>query len=483
MNRILYAEDCLNVLKDEVALPTGSVDLIYLDPPFNSKSDYNLPFKGNYKNLRPVEAFKDTWTWSEKEEEHLEWLDSGSATKTLANIIRLSQEIAQKSGGGRSTVSTPAYLINMAVRLVPMRRVLKNTGSLYLHCDPTANYYLRLILDAIFGANNFRNEVIWHYYNGTSNIKRAYVRKHDVILFYSRDHRYLNYNEDYAREPYVPDSNFVKNPKAYKDKYKPNPKGKRMHDVWRIPTINNMANERLGYPTQKPLPLLKRIIQASSNQGDLILDPFCGCGTTIHAAENLNRKWIGIDISTFSVGLMKERILNNFPNIKSRDIETHGTPCDLISARNLAKKDPFEFEKWVCGAIGAQGMYHNPGDRGSDGGVDGVINFALFKGFGEKAEHHQAIVQVKGGKVTADNVRALTHSVDEFNATAGIFVCFNKYMNTVENNRKKATYSDMTGTYPVIQGFSVERLLNDEKPYLPPLVQRQDARIKSDLLQ
>ena len=363
-----------------------------------------------------------------------------------------------------------------------MYRVLKDTGSICLHCDPTASHWLKLILDVIFGqSGHFVNEIVWWYYNVPHNSRSSFGNKHDVILYYSKSKNHT-FNDEQMREPYEEGSNWVRNPGSYgDDRYQPHPEGKRMHDVWRIPAINNMAKERLGYPTQKPLVLLKRLITGLSNKNDLILDPFCGCGTTVHAAEELGRNWIGIDISTFSVGLMKERILNNFPNLKPDDIQTHGTPFDVTTARKLARKDPFEFEKWVCGAIGAQGMFHNPGDRGGDGGVDGVISFALYRGLEEKTQKQHAIVQVKGGRVSPDSVRALTHTVEQFNAAAGIIVCFDDYMSTVENNRKKDTYSDLTGTYPVIQGFSIERLLNDEKPDLPPLVFRQDAKLQGDL--
>ena len=362
-----------------------------------------------------------------------------------------------------------------------MRRVLKDTGSIYLHCDPTASNYLRLILDAIFGFKNFRNEVIWCYAGGGVP-KMDFPRKHDVILRYAGKNRTFNVE----RKPYGKHASSGRRATDLGGtrSIEYNPKGTPINDWWNdVNPLINWHKERLGYPTQKPLALLERIIKTSSNEGDLVLDPFCGCGTTIHAAETLNRKWIGIDISTFSVGLMKERILNNFPLLKSKDIETHGTPYNLTTARKLAKKDPFEFEKWVCGAIGAQGMFHNPGDRGGDGGVDGVINFALFRGLEEKAKKQHAIVQVKAGKVSPNSVRALSHTLEQFDATAGIFVCFDEYMNTVENNRKKGTFSDLTGTYPVIQGFSVENLLNDQKPLLPPLVFRKNAKLQGDLFQ
>lgn len=252
-----------------------------------------------------------------------------------------------------------------------------------------------------------------------------------------------------------------------------------MRDVWNIGIIAPIAKERLGYPTQKPLKLMRRIIEACSNEGDLILDPFCGCGTTAHAAEELNRRWLGIDISKFSIGLIKERLVKNFQHrLNTADVEIIGTPHSLAEAQALADKDKFEFEKWICGEIGAHGMFHDPGEKGADGGVDGVIEFGLFEGWETGVEKSYAIVQVKGGHVTADSVRALYATVKRFNARAGIFVCFDRYMRTVENNRIKCTYKDMSGTYPVIQGFSVERLLNNEKPKLPPLVAREGGKMK-----
>ena len=229
------------------------------------------------------------------------------------------------------------------------------------------------------------------------------------------------------------------------------------------------------------LTLKKATAHEPPNKGDLILDPFCGCGTTVHAAEELNRNWIGIDISTFSVGLMKERILNNFPILSPNEIETRGTPYNLTTARELAKKDAFEFEKWVCGAIGAHGMFHNPGSRGADKGVDGVMQFGLFKEFGKTVEKGTAIIQVKAGNVTPDSVKALSQTTKNFSATAGVFVCFEKYMQTVENNRDKGSFKDITGTYPNIQGFSVERLLKGDKPNLPPFVVRKDAKLQASL--
>ena len=211
---------------------------------------------------------------------------------------------------------------------------------------------------------------------------------------------------------------------------------------------------------------MNRIIKASSNEGDTVLDPFCGCGTTVHAAESLGRQWIGIDISKFSTGLIRDRILHNFKYLNGDDIDLRGTPDSVGEARSLARSDPFEFEKWVCGYIGAEGMFREPGERGADGGVDGVLKFFPVRE-GKKVKPEYAIVQVKGGNVSPDAVKALHETVRRYEATAGVMVCFSDQLGTVENQRVKATFSDAWGSYPVIQGFSVESLLGDEQLDLP----------------
>ncbi len=492
LRRTLYGDDCLNVLNDELALPTGSVDLIYLDPPFNSQNRYNLPFKGKDKDTRPVEAFNDTWTWGDKEETLLEQLDSGPFTRRLANIVRLAQDI---EGGGHRRQSLAAYLLNMAVRLMPMKRVLAHKGTIYLHCDPTASHYLKLIMDAIFGMDNFLNEVVWAYRKWT-NSARMFQRNHDVLLVYARakgSHTFnklvdpdapqkakydrgwdVNVVQGGIRQLIVYDEDKaaakIKNSDHDRVIYRGNSKAVALPDHWEIPFINSQAKERLGYPTQKPLDLLDRIIRASSNTGGTVLDPFCGCGTTVHAAEKLERQWIGIDISSFSIGLIHDRILNNFPNLKPDDVESFGVPNTVADAKALAAADKFEFEKWVCGAIGAEGMFHEPGTRGADGGVDGVLKFYPIPASAGKrltVKPEYAIVQVKGGHVTPDAVKALKTTVDKYEAKAGVMVCFNDQMGTVENQRFKSTFSDAIDEYPVIQGLSIERLLANERPHLP----------------
>ena len=288
VNQTIWTGDNLPVMR---GMNSESVDLIYLDPPFNSNANYAAPIGSEAAGAE----FKDTWTLNDID---IAWLDLIEAKHSaLWRVIQAALTKSDKS-----------YLIYMAVRLLEMHRLLKPAGSIYLHCDWNMSHYLKLVMDAMFGKGNFRNEVVWHYYNGTSNIKRAWLRKHDIILFYAKREAFAIFNENQAREPYETNSNFVKNPKGYGDKYRPNPLGKRRHDVWRMPSINNMAKERTGYPTQKPLKLLQRIIRASCPEGGMVLDPFCGCATTCVAAEVEGREWVGIDIGPKAYDLVKTRL-------------------------------------------------------------------------------------------------------------------------------------------------------------------------------
>ena len=371
-------------------------------------------------------------------------------------------------------------------------------------------------MDAIFGPENFRNEITWQRFNFHADAKR-WGRVSDRILFYSNRTRYsfnrqhTPYSDGYMRSKFThedergrfrlsdlnppggrgPIYEFYGVTRAWRyseermraldgdgriytgstipqlKRYLDELEGQVVHDVWTdIPVINSQASERLGYPTQKPLSLLERIIRASSNKGDLVLDPFCGCGTAIHAAENLGRRWIGVDISAFAVGLMRERILRNFEQLTTDDVLVWGVPVNVADAEDLAERDKFEFEKWVCGAMGAEGMFHASGTRGADGGVDGVLKFYPFR-MGKKPKAEWALVQVKGGGVKVNDVKALKTDVDKYGATAGVMVCFNRYMGTVENQRSRATFRDDSGTYPVIQGLSVEALIANQRPDLP----------------
>ena len=546
--RAIYAKDCLDVLKDREALPNASVDLIYLDPPFNSKSQYNLPFKGQYKkDAKPVLAFKDTWTWDEVETEHLARLERGNSNdRLLAEIVTFSKRIFNEKPN--SKISTSAYLLNMAVRLKEMRSVLKPTGSIYLHCDDTASHYLKAIMDTIFGQRNFRNELAWKRTSAHNDANR-FSRVTDRVLFYAGNGatwnpQYLPLSENYTERDYrhkddmgryrvdnltgpglsdgesgkpwkgydpgtggrcwsVPktgnyapwiDANLIPGymqlagvherldaldaaglidwtAKGYPrlKRYLAASKGGAVSDfISDIPNINNRAKDYLGYPTQKPVALLERIIRASSNRGDIVLDPFCGCGTTVHAAEALKRRWIGIDISKFSTGLIRNRIIEHF-RIDRGHIPVIGCPLTVHEARALAERDKFEFEKWACGAVGAEGLFHQPGERGADGGVDGIIPFHYSESFWDQKtpEKTFAVVQVKGGKVQPDSVKALSTTVRESGGKAGVMICFDRYMGTVENNREKKRIRHMEGDFNFIQGLSVENLVAGKMPDLP----------------
>ena len=319
----LFTGDCLYVLN---GMNSESVDLIYLDPPFNSKRFYSAPVGSKAAGA----SFKDMWSWEDVDEAYLERMVNDYPY--LVQFIESVEILHSKA--------MMAYVTYMAQRVIELHRVLKPTGSMYLHCDPTASHYLKIVLDRIFGKSNYRNEVIWHYYNIANVARKHFGRKHDSILWYSKSTE-ASFNWDDMREDYSPDSNWVRSSKSYGDnRYKPNKNGKLMHDVWRLPTINNMAKERTGYPTQKPLALLERIIKASSNEGDTVLDPFCGCATTCVAAQQLNRKWIGIDVEKKSAELVVDRLsddaglFSDFIHLTEPPKRTDVEITDIVDPKN-----------------------------------------------------------------------------------------------------------------------------------------------------
>ncbi|MDE0645506.1 MAG: DNA methyltransferase [Gammaproteobacteria bacterium] len=375
VNQTIWTGDNLPITR---GMNSESIDLIYLDPPFNSNTNYAAPIGSQAAGAE----FKDTWTLQDVD---IAWLD----------LIEVKYPQLNKVIHAALNSSDKSYLIYIAVRLLEMHRLLKTTGSIYLHCDPTMSHWLKLLLDSIFEKRNFRNEIIWHYYNGTSNIKGGFCRKHDVILFYAKSLTDFKFNENDTREPYHPESNFVRNPKSYKDKYKPHPLGKRMHDVWRIPTINNMARERVGYPTQKPLSLLERIIKASSNKDDIVFDPFCGCATTLIAADSLQRQWVGIDISPTAVRLVRERLKDGstegehkdqWRNVIARNDIPERTDIGVILPYNHKdnKRSLFALQEGVCNGCSEHYQFKDFHvdhiiDRKS-GGTDHLNNLQLLCG-------------------------------------------------------------------------------------------------------
>lgn len=507
MNQLFFGDN-LHVLRESMA--DASVDLVYLDPPFNSKRDYNLLFKSpeGSESHAQITAFEDSWHWGEQaEREYGEILQSGHTR--MADLIS-----AFRSFLGENDVM--AYLVMMANRLLELHRVLKPTGSLYLHCDPTASHYLKLVLDAVFGIENYRNEVIWQRTNVHSDSK-TWSKVSDTIFFYSKgtnivwNQLYSPHSEKYLAAKYTkadpdgrkfrlsdmtspnPRPNMMYEWKGFpfppmgwrysketmakldaegricypKDKTK-RPQFKRYLDempgtllgnVWTdIDPINSQAQERLGYPTQKPLALLERILNASSNPGDVVLDPFCGCGTAVHAAQKLGRQWLGIDITHLAISLIEKRLKDAFPGIQ---FEVHGTPKDLAGARDLAERDKYQFQWWACSLVDAQPFQGKK--KGADGGIDGLIYFA--DAVGGKAATQRLVVSVKGGSVNVAQVRDLKGVLDREKAPIGLFVTLEEPTKPMRVEAASAGfYKGGNGKdYPKLQILTVAELLEGRK--------------------
>ena len=507
MTNRLYYGDNLDILRNREYFPDACVDLIYLDPPFNSNRNYNVLFKSESgaDSEAQITAFEDTWHWGPIAEATYEDLIEGAPAKVSLAIDALLNLI------GRNQMM--AYLVMMTARLVELHRVLKPTGSLYLHCDPTASHYLKIVLDTIFGPEQFRSEVCWQRTSAHDLSSKQWSSIHDIILMYSRSstwtwHKtYVEYDEvrkrklfrhsdergqygprdltggkaggaeayqpwrgiypsrgrawalpgykrlpDWLRE-YLPSSSewgllgihakmdlldeldMIHWPKKeggipmlkYYLKDRP---GKILGDSWTdINPISPQAKERLGYPTQKPEALLERIIRASSNEGDTVLDPFCGCGTAIAAAHKLGRTWIGIDITHLSIALQKYRLQDMFELRSGVDFEVIGEPATVDAARELARDSAnegrYQFEWWALSLLRAKPVGGSAGSRrgkkGADAGIDGVINFFDEDERGRK-KPQTVIVQVKSGAVKAGDIRDLKGVLERENAAIGAFV-------------------------------------------------------------
>jgi site-specific DNA-methyltransferase (adenine-specific) len=356
-------------------LNSSSVDLIYLDPPFNSKRIYSAPIGSKAAGT----SFKDMWTWQDVNESYLDTLSANypTLTKFIASIGKIHSKAMM------------AYLTYMAQRIIEMHRILKDTGSLYLHCDPTASHYLKVLLDEIFGKNNFVAEIVWHYSWGSRTAKR-WNGKHDVIFHYSKTKNYTFNVDNVLDERILKDVSKkrleYKGAMIMKNAYtKTDPNFILPSDVWYIPTINAMSKERTGYPTQKPLALLHRIIQASSNEGDIVLDPFCGCATTCVAAQQLGRKWIGIDIEKQASGILVERLSDdaglfkdfiNTTNIPQR------TDIQIVAPTQSVKERLYKEQNGLCNACGNEFEIRNLE-------IDHIIPKA--KGGGDYYENYQLL--------------------------------------------------------------------------------------------
>jgi len=459
----LYYGDNLKVLRERI--PNNSIDLIYLDPPFNSKAPYNILYNEPTGELSEAQitAFEDTWHWTEEAERTFqEIIDKGSpeVIKMMSSFIEFI---------GRNDVM--AYLTMMCIRLLELQRVLKETGSIYLHCDPTASHYLKIVMDTIFGKKNFRNEIVWCYYGASSPGQRQFSRKHDIIFWYSKGDNWIFNTED-VRVPYAestlkrikttPTSIFH----GKRTKRTAHEKGKIVEDYWYIPAVVSTAKERLGYPTQKPEALLDRILKASSNAGDTVLDPFCGCGTTIVEAHRLNRKWIGIDVTHLAINLIKLRMKNTYKLEPKKDYEVIGEPGDLAGAKELASQNKYQFQWWAGSLIDAKP--YGDKKKGPDTGIDGYIFFQERK---EKIS--KIIVQVKSGTVQVKDIRDLGHVIDREKAEIGIFITLAKPTGPmVKEAIGKGYYrSDIyKKDYPKIQILTVAELLEGKKPDIPPTI-------------
>ena len=341
----LYTNDNLFILN---GMNSNSVDLIYLDPPFNSKRFYSAPIGSRAAGS----SFKDMWTWQDVNEAYLDTLADKypSLTKFIASIGEIHSKAMM------------AYLTYMAQRIIQMHRVLKCTGSLFLHCDPTASHYLKVLLDEIFGKNNFRNEIIWCYKRPSAPKQRQLPKLHDIIFWYSKGKEWT-FNDENIRVPYAQSSidraGYAANVSKMTDGGVVELKegGKLPEDWWDIPMLKGNSKEATGYPTQKPLALLKRIILASSNEGDIVLDPFCGCATTCVAAQQLGRKWIGIDIEKQAVSILVERLSDDagmFKDFINTDIIPQRTDIEIELPSITVKERLYKEQNGLCNACGTK---------------------------------------------------------------------------------------------------------------------------------
>jgi site-specific DNA-methyltransferase (adenine-specific) len=508
----LFYGDNLTILRDHVI--DECVDLIYLDPPFNSNRNYNVLFKDEHglDSEAQIRVFEDTWHWTVATEHAYYHL-----------ITHGSDTIASMMTALRSFIGTNqmmAYLVMMASRLVELHRVLKPTGSLYLHCDPTASHYLKILLDALFGPRSFRSEIVWKR-TSAHNDPNRYGANIDMVLYYTKsstwtwnqlyvphDPAYLTrfrhhdpdgrcwtdadltakglsgggYEYEYKgvkslwrcpeetmrRLDETGKLHFTKAGGIRLKRYLDDTPGIPLQALWDdIPPINSQAAERLGYPTQKPLALLERIVQASSSPGDVILDPFCGCGTAIAAAQKLERKWIGIDITHLSIALQKYRLEAMFPGVKFKVV---GEPTDVGSAKQLAQDDRYQFQWWALSLIRAKPLGgltgSKTGKKGSDKGIDGIINF-VDDGTGRSK---RVIVQVKSGQVKSGDIRDLVGTVQRERAAIGVFITLELPTRDMKTEAASAGLYhsiDWGKDYPRIQILSIAELLQGAEVKMP----------------
>ncbi len=482
-NQLFYGDN-LEVFRKHIK--DESVDLCYIDPPFNSKRNYNQIYNNVGKEDRAqAQAFIDTWTWDDFANQGLAEILENYPGKFTSQSIDLIAGLTKVLGKG----SLLAYLISMTLRVVEIYRVLKPTGSFYLHCDPTASHYLKLVLDAVFcpQGGDFRNEIVWCYSTG-GRAKEFYPKKHDTVFWYAKTKNYIFQYDEIAL---ARDTSTMHEPIKYDEKGRPYQrnfkngkeykyyldKGVLPNDWWTdIQALNPSAKERLGYPTQKPEALLERIIKASSKEGDTILDAYCGCGTTVAVAQKLDRHWIGIDITYQSISLILKLLEDAFGKGVLEQIKLNGIPKDLESAVALAnKKDDRtrkEFEKWAILTYSNNRAIINQ-KKGADRGIDGV---AFFQG--EKGEPEKIILQVKSGNIKSGDIRDLQGTMTLEEAELGIFITLKEPTKAMLTTAKKAGIYQSKfyrgESFDKIQIVTIREILEEQK--------RLDVRLGFEVL-
>lgn len=511
---ILYYGDNLDVLRRHV--PDESVDLVYLDPPFKSNQKYNVLFaeKDGSQSAAQIQAFEDTWHWDQ---------EAAAAYQTVVESGSKVSETMQAFRAFLGENDMMAYLAMMAPRLVELHRVLKETGSIYLHCDSTASHYLKLLMDAIFGVAQFRNEIIWkrsHAHSDTKQGARHFGRVTDTILFYGKsqeptwNQQYTPYDKEYVERDYrrvdpngrryridnlqgpggaakgnpfyevmgvsrywrfskkkmaqlIKEGRVVQTRPGAVPQYKrylDEMPGVPLQNLWAdLPVLNNRSKESLGYPTQKPESLLERILSVSSNEGDTVLDPFCGCGTTIAVAQRLKRRWIGIDVTHLAISLMKHRLVTAFEGAANFTIV--GEPTVASGAEALAKEDPYQFQFWALGLVGARPVEEK---KGADRGIDGRL---YFHDEGPTGKTKQIIFSVKAGKTNVAHVRDLRGVIERDKAAMGVLITMQEPTKPMKTEALNAGFYDSGwgGRHPVLQIITVTELLDGRRVDMPPI--------------
>lgn len=481
MQNSLYYGDNLDVLRKYVN--SESIDLCYIDPPFNSKRNYNQIYNNIGDDKAQSQAFIDTWTWNDYASNAYDEIITNSTGGYTSQTIDLIKGFKLALGTG----SLMAYLVNMAQRVNEIFRVLKPTGSFYLHCDPTASHYLKILLDSIFCGSgrtgDFRNEIVWHYSGWNAKLKQSFNSRHDIILFYSKGMNQFNsygeawksieeyiktrkqkvHTDETGRTYVFSDAGKGNRIKRYIDEAMQY--GKPISDVWEVDKLNNSSKEKLGYPTQKPEALLERIILASSNENDVVLDAFCGCGTTVAVAQRLKRNWIGIDITYQSISLILKRLEDQFGEDVKKAVNLTGIPRDIESATLLANKQDDrlrkEFEKWAVLTYSNNRAIIND-KKGADKGVDGVSYFITGSN-----ESGKIIYQVKSGKVQRNDIATLNSDRIREKAELAIFITLlpptKAMLDEVASIEDKYSHPLLHKKFNRVQIVTIKDMMNGER--------------------